>query len=96
MLLFRSSQSGGDTTKHNSGLDVQVITMGGWVIISVVKHDNMLYLFTYLFIYFLPIYLFIWVLMPFSIHCVGHITTGSFIGRGNQYRVHTVCQGYVL
>ena len=27
-------------------------------------------------------------------HCTGHITTGSFIGRGNQY--HTVSQGSEL
>ena len=31
------------------------------------------------------IYLFIWVLTPLSTHCVGHSTTRSFMGRGNQY-----------
>ena len=31
------------------------------------------------------IYLFIWVLTSLSTHCIGHITTGSFMGRGNQY-----------
>ena len=29
-------------------------------------------------------YLFIWVLRRFQ-HCTGHITTGSWKGRGNQY-----------
>ena len=28
---------------------------------------------------------FIWVLMLLSTHCIGHITTGSFMGRGSQY-----------
>ena len=26
-----------------------------------------------------------WVLTSLSTHCTGHITTGSFMGRGNQY-----------
>ena len=30
------------------------------------------------------IYQFIWVLCSFQ-HCAGHITMGSFMGRGNQY-----------
>ena len=30
-------------------------------------------------------YLVIWVLTLLSTHCVGHITTGSLMGRGNQY-----------
>ena len=30
-------------------------------------------------------YLFIWVLMSLSTHCIGHIMKGSFMGRGNQY-----------
>ena len=34
-------------------------------------------------IYF--IYLFIWVLTSLSTHCIGHISTGSFMDRGNQY-----------
>ena len=29
--------------------------------------------------------LFIWVLTQLLTHCIGHITTGSFIGRRNQY-----------
>ena len=46
-------------------------------------------------------YLFIWVLRHFQ-HCAGHITTGSWKARGNQYItftvqfVSTVCQGSVL
>ena len=43
-----------------------------------------IYLFIYLPIY-LPIYLFILVLTLLSTHCIGHITKGSFMGRGNQY-----------
>ena len=31
------------------------------------------------------IYLFIWILTLLSTQCTGHITTGSFMGRGNQY-----------
>ena len=49
-----------------------------------------IYLFIYLFIYppiypfiYLPIYLF-GVLRRFQ-HCTGHITTGSWKGRGKQY-----------
>ena len=34
--------------------------------------------------YAIGIYLFIWVLRGFQ-HCTGHITTGSWKGRGNQY-----------
>ena len=30
-------------------------------------------------------YLFIWVLMLVSTHCIGHITMRSFMGGGNQY-----------
>ena len=30
-------------------------------------------------------YFFIWVLMSLPTHCIGRITMGSFIGRGNQY-----------
>ena len=31
------------------------------------------------------IYLFIWGFTLLSTHCTGHIMTGSFMGRGNQY-----------
>ena len=31
------------------------------------------------------IFLFIWVLMSLSTHCIGHIIMGSWKGRGNQY-----------
>ena len=34
---------------------------------------------------FYDIYLFIWILTSLSTHCIGHITTGSFMERGNQY-----------
>ena len=29
--------------------------------------------------------LFIWILTSLSTYCIGHITTGSVMGRGNQY-----------
>ena len=31
------------------------------------------------------LFLFIWVLTSLSTHCIGHITMGSWKGRGNQY-----------
>ena len=50
-----------------------------------------IYLFTYLFTYLLFTYLFIYLfiylfrtLCHFQ-HCTGHMTTGSYGGRGNQY-----------
>ena len=33
----------------------------------------------------LPTDIFILVLTSLSAHCIGHITMGSFMGRGNQY-----------
>ena len=30
-------------------------------------------------------YLVIWIFMSLSTHCIGNITTGSFMRRGNQY-----------
>ena len=59
----------------------------------IVLSDNLLYsgssiLFLTSFPQQVPallIYLFIWVLTSLSIHCIGHIMTGTWKGRGNQY-----------
>ena len=48
--------------------------------------------------YTLNIYLFIWVLMSLSLHCIGHITTGSFIHLfiylGFNITFNTLCRSY--
>ena len=42
------------------------------------------YVYTFLFPVHI-VYLFIWGFTPLSTHCTGHITTGSWKGRENQY-----------
>ena len=75
---------------RNASDSVSISFALGLIRMDVEEKSNMLVLsawtkyVSYLGVVVLLIFLFIWVLRRFQ-HCTGHVTTGSWEGRGNQY-----------